>query len=144
MDLPSFDTRPTNPLFGPLSLFLLGENPFEPDDLPETMEDLAERLGVTKAKLVQVRNSKGFRDFHANHTSNLTEIVARRREIIDRLYERGLAGSETAMNMFLNHTKAAEELAAKGAKGASAELSIEDAKDLTDEELAAFIESETS
>lgn len=137
-DLPAYDTRPTNPLYGPLSLWLTGQNPFDPQDRPGTMAALAEVLGVEPKRLHQVRSSKAFRKFHSDHTSALDEIVIRRKEMIQRLYELGMEGSVTAMNAYLAHTKLADHLAEQGRKALDG-VDIEDAANLTDEELAEFL-----
>lgn len=138
MDLPAFDTRPTNPLFGYLSTWLCGENPLDPADRPETISELAEALGVSAAKLHQIRATKSFRRFHSAHTSSLDEIVIRRREMLDRLYELGSSGNVTAMNAYLTQTKMAPSMAAKGKDSEEGTdlLLPGDAAQLTDEELA--------
>lgn len=137
MDLPSFDTRPSNPLYGPLSMWLCGDNPLDPSDRPESVVELAEALGVEPQRLHQVRASKGFRQFHTQHTSNLDEIVRRRREMLDSLYELGSSGNVTAASAFLQHTKNAESLA-ETSRTDPASMSPADAANLTDEELDAL------
>mgnify|MGYP003586084561 CR=1 FL=1 len=134
MDLPAFDTRPGNPLHGPLSMWLLGENPFDPDDRPDEFRGLAEALGVTPQKLRSVQFSRSFRDFHSQHTSNLDEIVSRRRAMLDHLYELGQSGSIEAAKAYLTHTKSAESLAAKG-RVDPAGIPVGEAASLSDEEL---------
>lgn len=142
MELPAFDTRPTNPLYGPLSLWLQGQNPFDPEDRPETMDQLSEAFGVESKKLHQIRSSKGFRKFHSQHTSNLDEIVLRRQELLENLYALGLSGNVQAMNSYLQHTKNAESLANAGRIDPS-ELSAEDAANLSDEDLEALLGPDT-
>ena len=142
MDLPAFDTRPNNPLYGPLSMWLAGDNPLDPTERPETMVDLAEALGVPVSKLVSIRSSKGFRRFHTDHTSNLDEIVTRRQEMLESLYLMGLEGNIQAAGAYLTHTKNAEALAAAGKIDPKA-LSVDDATQLSDEDLAKLLEQQS-
>lgn len=141
MELPQWDTKPTNPFYGPLSAYLLGDNPLDPLPHPESLKELAEGLGVTAAKLQQIRSTKGFRKFHSDHTSNLDEVVQRRQEMLDTLYASGMAGSVQGAVAFLNATKQAEALA-KAGQIDTRELSVADAADLTDEQLAEFLETQ--
>lgn len=132
--LPEFDSRPTNPLYGPLSVYLLGENPFEPEERPETEADLAEKLGITAKRLYQIKVSRGFRRFHNEHTSSLDEIVSRRQALLDRLYGDAMAGSASAAALYLKETRDAQTLAAAG-RTIPDGMSPEAAAELTDEEL---------
>lgn len=141
MDLPAFDTRPSNPLYGPLSVWLMGDNPFDPEDRPETMVALAEQLGVDDKRLHQIRRSKGFRKFHAEHTTNLDEIVTRRQEALNRLYELGMSGNVQALNAYLQQTKLASSLATAG-KQEITELDVKDAANLSDEDLQKFLDNQ--
>lgn len=142
MELPTFDARPNNPLFGPFSMWLCGDNPLDPEGRPETIVELAEALGVEPAKLHTIRISRGFKRFHAANTSSLDEIVNRRQDILDTLYEAAASGSVTAANAYLAHTKRAAEMADRGADALGG-LSPADAADLTDEALAELIANTT-
>lgn len=135
--LPAFDTRPNDPLFGPLSMWLLGDNPFDPEDRPATFEDLAERLGVEPSKLRQKRHSRRFRDFHNEHTGSLNEIVERQQALLNRLYEMGMEGNVSAATLYFRHTAGATALA-NAARDLS-ELTPEEAAQLTDEELTKLL-----
>lgn len=137
--LPSFDTtKPDDPLFGPLSMWLVGDNPFDPEDRPETFEGLAEALGVSEQKLRQKRISRRFRDFHNEAVGGLGEILAKRQQIIERAYEMGMAGNAGAMALFLKATANAEAFARAGQQLPST-MSPEDAAKLSDEEIATFM-----
>lgn len=137
--LPSFDTtKPDDPLFGPLSMWLVGDNPFDPEDRPETFGELAEALGVSEQKLRQRRLSRRFRDFHNEAIGGLNEILARRQQMIDRAFELGMAGNAGAMSLFLKSTANAEAFAKAGSALPST-MSPEDAAKLSDEEIANFM-----
>jgi len=141
MELPSFDTRtPTNPVFGPLSIWLCGDSPWDSEERPTSMHQLAERLGVDYVKLVNIRRSKAFRAFHRKTTSNLDEIVERRQEVINVLYEQAMSGNVTAARTYLQLTQRAEVMAEQGQDGAPQDtMSTDDLKQLTDDEFAALV-----
>lgn len=137
--LPSFDTtKPDDPLFGPLSMWLVGDNPFDPDDRPENFTELAEALGVSEQKLRQKRISRAFRDFHNEAVGGLNEILARRQQVLDRAYEMAMAGNAGAMALYLKSTANAEAFAKAGQQLPST-MSPEDAAKLSDEEIAKFM-----
>lgn len=115
-------------------MWLLGDNPFDPEDRPDDHAALAERLGTTPSRLRTVRYSKGFRDFHNEHTANLGEIVSRRQTLLDDLYERARGGSVEAAKAYLTHTKRAEDLA-KAGQHDPRDMSPQEAATLSDEEL---------
>ena len=142
-NIPVFDTRPSNPLYGPLSMWLLGENPLgEGSPHPETQTELAEALGITPQKLWQIRSSKAFRKFHTDHTSSLDEIVQQRKDVLATLYATAMAGSTQAATAFLANTKNAEALAEAGRVDVQ-EMSPDEAANLTDAQLEAFLASQT-
>lgn len=104
------------------------------------MHQLAERLGVDHTKLVNARRSKAFRAFHRKTTSNLDEIVERRQEVVNMLYERAMSGDVSAGKAYLQLTQRAEVMAEAGQDGAQQDtMSTEDAKNLTDEEFQALV-----
>lgn len=139
-DLPSFDTRPTNPLYAPLSLWLCGENPVEPWPFPETQAELAEKLDVEPNRLTKVRHSKGFRRYHQDRVGGIDELLIRRQEALDTLYANAMAGSVQAASAFLTATKDAAAQAKAGKIDPAAGMPAADMKDLTDEEVAALAE----
>lgn len=137
--LPSFDTtKPDDPLFGPLSMWLVGDNPFDPEDRPETFAELAEALGVAEKTLRQKRLSRRFRDFHNEAVGGLHEILAKRQQVIERAFEMGMAGNAGAMALFLKSTAHAEAFAKAGATAPSS-LTPDEAAKLSDEEIATFM-----
>lgn len=135
--LPMFDTRPGQPLFGPLSMWLTGQNPLDPEERPERLSDLAVALGVEPKRLYTIKASNEFRKFHAGHTSALDEVVLRRQEVLNRLFESGMSGSVQALTAYLTHTRNAEQYASTGRRGAET-FSVDDAAALTDEDLDAL------
>lgn len=134
-EIPHFDTRTPEPvLYGPLSQWILGQCPADLDEMPASMGELAEALDVELSKLHRVRASKGFREFHSRHTSEIGEVITRRQEMIDRAYELGMQGNVTAMNLYLNATRNVDRLQDQGKRDLR-ELSPQDAERMTDEEL---------
>lgn len=142
--LPTFDTtKPDDPLFGPLSMWLCGDNPFDPDDRPDDFAGLAEKLGVSERTLTQKRMSRRFRDFHNEAINGLDEMFARRQAILNRAFELGMEGNVSAMTLFLRGTSQAQAFAQAGATSSSS-MSPADAAKVTDEELERILSENES
>lgn len=126
-------------MFQPLSDWLNGEEIFGGEI--DSIEDLADALGVTKARLMSIRSSKAFRKFHLVQGDRLTELALRRQSILNNLYELASAGSLEAAKAFLSHTKDADQILLNNQKTQDG-LSLEEALEITDQQLHAMIESE--
>jgi hypothetical protein len=149
--VPTFDARkPTNVLYGPLSLWLNGYNPAGPEEeYPDTYEALAlalvafdpEIFGPDAAhlanRLKQTRATRGFSKFHSSSNSRLAEVLSRRAEILEAAFAKAALGDIQAAGLYLRETAKVAQMAT-GVKSADT-LSTEEAAQLSDEQLEALV-----
>lgn len=149
--VPTFDARkPVNVLYGPLSLWLNGDNPAgSEEDYPSSYEDLAIALVAfdpdtygsdtvhLTTRLKQTRATRGFSKFHSSSNSRLAEVLSRRAEILEAAFGKAVLGDIQAAGLYLRETAKVAQMAAN-AKSADT-LSTEEAAQLSDEQLEALV-----